>query len=282
MRSSSARLSPPCSPVSTRRRGYAVHTNLIGAYNCLELARRESAQLVFLSTSRVYPVAPLTKLALPRTGDPLRARRGAGSARRERRGHLGSVPARGRPHALRRDEACRGAARRGVRRDLRAARRHRPLWRDRRARGRWERSIRASSPTGSPRTCSAGRLRYLGISRDGEAGPRRAPRRRSRRSRRRAGGRTARLVRSAQRRRGPRARPVSLRDDRAVPRDHRCDGRGRAEGRRASGDIPIYVSDCSRLHAASEWRPRRTPVDVLLDIHAWLTDHRADLKSVLA
>ena len=34
---------------------YVVETNLVGAYNCLELARRDHAQLVFLSTSRVYP-----------------------------------------------------------------------------------------------------------------------------------------------------------------------------------------------------------------------------------
>jgi CDP-paratose 2-epimerase len=44
--------------------GYLVHTNLTGAYNCLELARRDGAFLVFLSTSRVYPVAPQTELAL--------------------------------------------------------------------------------------------------------------------------------------------------------------------------------------------------------------------------
>jgi len=35
---------------------YTVHTNLTGAYNCLELARRDGSQLIFLSTSRVYPV----------------------------------------------------------------------------------------------------------------------------------------------------------------------------------------------------------------------------------
>jgi CDP-paratose 2-epimerase len=44
--------------------GYLVHTNLTGAYNCLELARRDSAFVVFLSTSRVYPVAPQVELAL--------------------------------------------------------------------------------------------------------------------------------------------------------------------------------------------------------------------------
>jgi CDP-paratose 2-epimerase len=43
---------------------YLLHTNLTGAYNCLELARRTGAQLVFLSTSRVYPVAPQLSLAL--------------------------------------------------------------------------------------------------------------------------------------------------------------------------------------------------------------------------
>ncbi len=44
--------------------GYLVHTNLTGAYNCLELARRDGAFLVFLSTSRVYPVAPQLEIEL--------------------------------------------------------------------------------------------------------------------------------------------------------------------------------------------------------------------------
>jgi CDP-paratose 2-epimerase len=35
---------------------YVVRTNLLGAHHCLELARKQGAQLVFLSTSRVYPV----------------------------------------------------------------------------------------------------------------------------------------------------------------------------------------------------------------------------------
>jgi len=43
---------------------YLVHTNLTGAYNCLELARRDGAFFVFLSTSRVYPVAPQVALRL--------------------------------------------------------------------------------------------------------------------------------------------------------------------------------------------------------------------------
>jgi CDP-paratose 2-epimerase len=44
--------------------GYLVHTNLTGAYNCLELARRDGAFVVFLSTSRVYPVQPQVELNL--------------------------------------------------------------------------------------------------------------------------------------------------------------------------------------------------------------------------
>ncbi len=43
---------------------YLLHTNLTGAYNCLELARRDGAFFVFLSTSRVYPVAPQVALKL--------------------------------------------------------------------------------------------------------------------------------------------------------------------------------------------------------------------------
>jgi CDP-paratose 2-epimerase len=47
--------------------GYLVETNLVGAYHCLELARRDGAQVVFLSTSRVYPIAALDALALRET-----------------------------------------------------------------------------------------------------------------------------------------------------------------------------------------------------------------------
>lgn len=43
---------------------YSVQTNLLGAFNCLERARVEGAFLVFLSTSRVYPVGPQLELEL--------------------------------------------------------------------------------------------------------------------------------------------------------------------------------------------------------------------------
>lgn len=43
---------------------YVVHANLVGTLNCLELARRRAGRVVFLSTSRVYSIAPLRALAL--------------------------------------------------------------------------------------------------------------------------------------------------------------------------------------------------------------------------
>lgn len=48
---------------------YTVQTNLFGAYHCLEAARRHDAQMVFLSTSRVYPVGRLNALAYEETDD---------------------------------------------------------------------------------------------------------------------------------------------------------------------------------------------------------------------
>jgi CDP-paratose 2-epimerase len=43
---------------------YVIRTNLMGAYHCLELARRDNAQVIFLSTSRVYPVRHLLGIKL--------------------------------------------------------------------------------------------------------------------------------------------------------------------------------------------------------------------------
>jgi CDP-paratose 2-epimerase len=47
--------------------GFCYHTNLTGAYNCFERARRDGAFIVFLSTSRVYPVDLQRSLALEET-----------------------------------------------------------------------------------------------------------------------------------------------------------------------------------------------------------------------
>lgn len=43
---------------------YVIETNLSGTVNCLELARRCGAAVIFLSTSRVYSIAPLREMRL--------------------------------------------------------------------------------------------------------------------------------------------------------------------------------------------------------------------------
>jgi CDP-paratose 2-epimerase len=46
---------------------YVLQTNLVGTINCLELARQTGADFVFLSTSRVYPIASLKQLQVRET-----------------------------------------------------------------------------------------------------------------------------------------------------------------------------------------------------------------------
>lgn len=43
---------------------YLINTNLVGTVNCLEVARRCGSDVVFLSTSRVYPIAALEAIAV--------------------------------------------------------------------------------------------------------------------------------------------------------------------------------------------------------------------------
>jgi CDP-paratose 2-epimerase len=43
---------------------YLINTNLVGTINCLDCAREQGAAVIFLSTSRVYPIAPLRELPL--------------------------------------------------------------------------------------------------------------------------------------------------------------------------------------------------------------------------
>lgn len=41
---------------------YLINTNLVGTINCLELARRDGSDFIFLSTSRVYPIEHINDL----------------------------------------------------------------------------------------------------------------------------------------------------------------------------------------------------------------------------
>jgi CDP-paratose 2-epimerase len=54
-----------------------------------------------------------------------------------------------------------------------------------------------------------------------------------------------------------------------------------AEPESRPGDVPIYLSDCSRLFSLSSWRPRRSPRDTLADLLEWTTTHEAALAEAL-
>ena len=50
---------------------YLIDTNLLGAINCLEFLRQTAGMMVFISTSRVYPIQALRDLPTEATGDRL-------------------------------------------------------------------------------------------------------------------------------------------------------------------------------------------------------------------
>jgi CDP-paratose 2-epimerase len=56
---------------------YVVQTNLVGTFHCLEAARMHHADVVFLSTSRVYPIDGLRGLPLERRADRFEIPEGA-------------------------------------------------------------------------------------------------------------------------------------------------------------------------------------------------------------
>lgn len=47
------------------------------------------------------------------------------------------------------------------------------------------------------------------------------------------------------------------------------------------GDVPLYISDCSRLFERTDWRPRRTPREIFADIHAWVETNEPALEAAL-
>ena len=60
---------------------YLINTNLVGTINTLELARREKADIIFLSTSRVYPTNTLRQISYAETDTRLELKIGRASCR---------------------------------------------------------------------------------------------------------------------------------------------------------------------------------------------------------
>jgi CDP-paratose 2-epimerase len=48
-----------------------------------------------------------------------------------------------------------------------------------------------------------------------------------------------------------------------------------------AGDIPIYISDCTELAKRTGWAPRRGPLEILEDIHTWLCKSERAVASAL-
>jgi CDP-paratose 2-epimerase len=260
---------------------YSVSTNLLGAWHCLELARRHSAFLVFLSTSRVYPVASLRSLAIE------------------------EAPTR---FELAEKQVLPGASRAGISEDF-------PMDGSRTLYGTTKLAAEmlveeyrvAFGLLAVVDRCGViagpwqmgkvdqgvftwwllahhlGRpLRYFGF--DGS-------------------GRQVRdllhiddlvtLLEDQLARPehwdgvvanvgGGRARSLSLLEatdlcreitGREVPVEPANEDR--------PGDVPVYLSDCGRLYSLTDWRPARSARDVLEDTSDWITEHRPVIRSVL-
>jgi CDP-paratose 2-epimerase len=45
-------------------------------------------------------------------------------------------------------------------------------------------------------------------------------------------------------------------------------------------DLRIFLADCSKLFARSPWRPKRTVCDIVADTHAWVREHEATLEGL--
>lgn len=60
------------------------------------------------------------------------------------------------------------------------------------------------------------------------------------------------------------------------------EARWREEPSDRPGDIPVYLSDCARLYALTDWRPRRDPTHTLSDTLDWIRANEAAVASALA
>ena len=261
---------------------YVIRSNLFGAFHCLELARRDDAQFVFLSTSRVYPVAGLEGLRLREAETRFelesdQSRPGASDA-----GIAEDFPLDGARTLYGATKLVGGAPDHGVHRHIRVISHGRPLRRDRRP---------VADGQGRP-----GRVHATGCS-PTTSGDRSHTSDTAARASRCATCCTwttcVDLIEEQLRHPdhwagttfnvgGGRAGSLSLLETTELCREltgRRGAGRASAEGR--AGDVPVYLSDCSRLFAHTDWRPSRRPEAVLADLLSWVTEHSQQLRAVL-
>jgi len=260
---------------------YVVQTNLMGAYNCLELARRREAQFVFLSTSRVYPVRALESLAYREEETRLELEDEQPLPGASARGVAESFPLEGARTIY---GATKLSAELLVSEYAESYGLKTVIDRCGVVAGPWQMGkVDQGVFTYWMLAHHFGRpLSYIGFGGTGkqvrdllhvedlldlvseQLGD---PDRWS--------GRTTNVG-------GGRAGSLSLLETTDLCRE--ITGRivdVRSSGEDRPGDIPIYISDCTRLQEMTDWRPRRTPAEILADIHAWIVEHEAALANAL-
>jgi CDP-paratose 2-epimerase len=260
---------------------YVVQTNLLGAYNCLELARRTSAQVVFLSTSRVYPVAALESLACYESDTRLELSEEQNAPGASSRGIAESFPMAGARTLYGATKLSAEllieeyAASYGVKAVIDRCGVIAGPWQmgkvDQGVFTFWMLAHHFQRP-----------LAYIGFGGSGKqvrdllhvedlldlveeqlADPDHWD--------------GARVNVG-----GGRECSLSLLETTALCREITgCSVDVRSAGEDRPGDIPIYISDCTHLYEMTDWRPRRSPASILTDIHAWVLEHEAALASAL-
>jgi CDP-paratose 2-epimerase len=260
---------------------YVVQSNLVGAYNCLELARRSGAQLVFLSTSRVYPVAALEGLSYDELDTRFELSDEQPVAGASARGIAESFPLAG---ARTLYGATKLAAELLIEEYAAAYGLRAVIDRCGVIAGPWQMGkVDQGVFTYWMLAHHFGRaLSYIGFGGSGKqvrdllhvddlldlvdaqlAEPERW-----------AGAR----VNVG----GGRECSLSLLETTALCAQ--ITGRivdVQASAQTRPGDVPIYISDCSHLHEMTDWRARRGPEEILADIHAWIVDREDALSAVL-
>lgn len=263
------------------RTDYIVKSNLLGAYNCLELARRHAAYVVFLSTSRVYPIAPLRELALRETDTRYELSADQPFVGASSLGIAERFPL----HGARSLYGTTKLAAELLLEEYRAAYGLRAVidrcgviagpWQmgkvDQGVFTYWMLAHHFHRP-----------LQYIGF------------------------GGLGKQVRDLLHVEdlldlldeqlldpqhwdgaivnvgGGRASSLSLLETTELCAEitgHRVEVSSVAETR--AGDVPIYIADCRALGALTEWRPRQSSRQLLVDVHAWICAHESDLAKAL-
>jgi CDP-paratose 2-epimerase len=261
---------------------YVVNTNLLGTVHCLEAARAHRADVIFLSTSRVYPIDALRALPIQRVGDRFDLPSGASGTGWSQHGITCAFPLAG-------HRSMYGATKLAA--EL-IVEEYRAMYGLRTVinrcgviAGPWQmgKVDQGFMALWASRHLFGGPLRYTGFGGEGlqvrdvlhiadlgdlvQLQAHDMPR---------YDGGSFNLG-------GGRSRSVSLVELTAMCQERA--GRGLAIGREPEThptDVPYYVTDNTHIASVSGWTPRRSVETIVDDIFTWLRRERAALEPILA